>query len=248
MTSGAHGVMPLPAPATVDVLRRTPVYGVNVAGETVTPTGAALAVSLAAGFGVCPAMELTTVGVGAGTADFDAVPNVVKSFIGARNAIVPQIRAPVVLQTNLDDLQPEFVPDVVAACMAAGALDVWTTPVLMKHGRPGITLGALVDTAAERDVAEAILRNTTTLGVRARRSEHRWALSREFRDVEVFGSSVSVKIGRLDGEVVNVKPEHADCVRVAKQAAYSVRAVWSAAFAKAHNDLSMPDKTTSRPG
>jgi uncharacterized protein (TIGR00299 family) protein len=238
MTRGAHGLLPLPAPATVELLRGAKVYGVDAVGETVTPTGAALVTSLASSFGPPPPMTLMSAGSGAGTWDPDHVPNVVRSLIGAPTEAPRRQDGPLILETNLDDLLPEFVPDVFEACLAAGAVDVWTTPALMKRGRPGLTLAALVHAVDEREVAEAILRHTTALGLRVRRTEHRWALTREFRTVEVDGLTVSVKVGLLDDEVVNLKPEHRDCVRVASQLGQSVKAVWAAALAQAHHDIS----------
>jgi uncharacterized protein (TIGR00299 family) protein len=245
VTRGAHGLLPLPAPATVELLRGAMVYGVDAVGETVTPTGAALVASLASSFGPLPPMTLMSAGCGAGTWDPDHVPNVVRSLIGVPAAAPRRHDGPLILETNLDDLLPEFVPDVLDACLAAGAVDVWTTPALMKHGRPGLTLAALVHAADERAVAEAILRHTTTLGLRVRRTEHRWALEREFRTVEVDGLAVSVKVGLLDDEVVNLKPEHRDCVRVAGQLGRSVKAVWAAALAQAHHDISDNEGTRS---
>jgi pyridinium-3,5-bisthiocarboxylic acid mononucleotide nickel chelatase len=242
LTRGAHGLLPLPAPATVDLLRGAKVYGVDAVGETVTPTGAALVASLASRFGPPPPMTLEAVGSGAGTWDPDHVPNVVRSFVGEPAPALIRQESPLILETNLDDLQPEFVPDVIEACLAAGAADVWTTPALMKHGRPGLTLAALVHAADERQVAEAILRHTTTLGLRVRRTEHRWALNREFRTVAVAGLPISIKIGLLDGEVVNIKPEHRDCVRVAGKLGRSVKTVWAAALAQAQRDLPLIDE------
>jgi uncharacterized protein (TIGR00299 family) protein len=245
VTRGAHGLLPLPAPATVELLRGAKVYGVDAVGETVTPTGAALVASLASSFGPAPPMTLMSAGSGAGTWDPDHVPNVVRSLIGAPTEAPPRQDGPLILETNLDDLLPEFVPDVLEACLAAGAVDVWTTPALMKRGRPGLTLAALVHAVDEREVAEAILRHTTALGLRVRRTEHRWALTREFRTVEVDGLTVSVKVGLLDDEVVNLKPEHRDCVRVAGQLGRSVKAVWVAALAQAHHDISENEQTRS---
>jgi uncharacterized protein (TIGR00299 family) protein len=230
VTRSAHGLLPLPAPATVELLRGAVVYGVDAVGETVTPTGAALVASLASSFGPLPPMTLMAAGSGAGTWDPDHVPNVVRSLIGVPAPALTRQDGPLILETNLDDLQPEFVPDVIEACLVAGAADVWTTPASMKHGRPGLTLSALVHAADERPVAEAILRHTTTLGLRVRRTEHRWTLERAFRTVQVGGHPVSVKVGLLDGDVVNVKPEHRDCVRVARETGQSVKAVWMAAL------------------
>lgn len=246
LTRGAHGLLPLPAPATVDLLRGAKVYGVDAVGETVTPTGAALVASLASSFGPPPPMTLAAVGSGAGTWDPDHVPNVVRSFVGEPAPSLVRQEGPLILETNLDDLLPEFVPDVIEACLAAGAADVWTTPALMKHGRPGLTLSALVHAAGERQVAEAILRHTTTLGLRVRRTEHRWALDRELRTVEVGEFPISVKVGLLDGEVVNIKPEHRDCVRVAALLDRSVKSVWAAALSQAHQDISMTDPMRHR--
>ena len=230
VTRAAHGLLPLPAPATVDLLCGAKVYGVDAVGETVTPTGAALVASLASSYSPPPPMTLVAVGSGAGTWDPDHVPNVVRSLVGDPAPALIRQEGPLILETNLDDLQPEFVPDVIEACLAAGAVDVWTTPALMKGGRPGLTLAALVHAADERSVAEAILCHTTTLGLRVRHTEHRWALERTFRTVQIGGHPVSVKVGLLDGDVVNVKPEHRDCVRVARETGRSVKAVWTAAL------------------
>jgi uncharacterized protein (TIGR00299 family) protein len=230
VTRGSHGLLPLPAPATLALLRGAKVYGVDAVGETVTPTGAALVASLASSFGPLPPMTLAATGSGAGTWDPGHVPNIVRSLIGETADPLPRQDGPLILETNLDDLQPEFVPDVIDACLAAGAVDAWTTPAGMKHGRPGITFSALVPPDRERGVAETILRHTTALGLRVRRTEHRWALERVFHAVEVGGHPVNVKVGLLDGEVVNVKPEHRDCVRVAHETGQSVKAVWVAAL------------------
>ena len=232
LVSGAHGLLPLPAPATVELLRGADVCGVAEPGETVTPTGAALVASLASEYGPLPRMKLEVVGTGAGTRDPEHVPNIVRVLIGQRTeAVLSPEEGPLVLETNLDDLLPEFVPDVIEACLAAGAVDVWSTPAGMKHGRPGITLSALVAPTYERAVAETMLRHTTALGLRVRRIEHRWALERKFHAVEVCGHPVNVKLGLMDGEIVNVKPEHRDCVRVARATGQSVKAIWTRALA-----------------
>jgi uncharacterized protein (DUF111 family) len=135
------------------------------------------------------------------------------------------------IETNLDDLSPELVPDAVEACFAAGALDVWATPVQMKKGRPGIVLSALSRPASERSVAETLLRETSTLGVRIAQLR-RWELDRDERVVEVAGERIRVKVGRLNGEVINVAPEHDDCVAVAQRTGRTVKSVWAAAFAE----------------
>jgi pyridinium-3,5-bisthiocarboxylic acid mononucleotide nickel chelatase len=230
----AHGRLPLPAPATLELLTGAPLHGVDVEGELVTPTGAALVAALAASYGPLPAMTLGAVGYGAGARDPAALPNVVRAIVGV--AVPGAATRPVSLvEANLDDLVPELAPDAAAACYAAGALDVWTTPVQMKQGRPGFTLSAVARPAEEAAVAEAILRETSTLGVRVSRLQ-RWELERDWRTVEVAGQPIRVKLGRLDGRVVNVAPEHADCERAARRAGEPVKVMWARALAAAHDD------------
>jgi uncharacterized protein (DUF111 family) len=137
----------------------------------------------------------------------------------------------VVLETNLDDLSPELVPDAVEECFAAGALDVWTTSVQMKKGRPGIVLSVLARPAVEAVLVRAMLEHTSALGVRVRRSR-RYELEREERPVEVSGGTVRVKVGLLDGVVVNVAPEHDDCLAVARATGKPVKVVWAEALTR----------------
>jgi hypothetical protein len=226
----AHGRLPLPAPATLALLDGAPVHGVDIALELVTPTGAALVAAIADEYGPIPAMTLAGTGYGAGTRDLDAVPNVVRVMVGTearRSARVSLIEA------NLDDLLPELAPDAAAACFAAGALDVWTAPVQMKRGRPGFIISALARPEDERAVADAMLRETSTLGVRIARYD-RIELERESRTVEVGGEPVRVKVGKLGGKIVNLAPEHADCERAARILGEPVKTVWARALAAAH--------------
>jgi pyridinium-3,5-bisthiocarboxylic acid mononucleotide nickel chelatase len=227
----AHGRLPLPAPATLALLEGAPLYGVEIETELVTPTGAALVAALAAGYGPLPKITLEAVGYGAGTRDDAELPNVVRAILGAETG--PASRPVSLIETNLDDLLPELVPDAAAACFAAGALDVWTSPAQMKHGRPGFVLSALSRMADEHAVATAMLRETSTLGVRIARLD-RIELERESRTVEVAGEPVRVKVGRLDGQVVNLAPEHADCERAARRSGAPVKTVWAQALAAAH--------------
>jgi len=227
----AHGRLPLPAPATLALLEGAPLYGVEVETELVTPTGAALVAVLAAGYGPLPRLTLETAGYGAGTRDGAERPNVVRAILGT--ATGPPSRPVSLIEANLDDLLPELAPDAAAACFAAGALDVWTTPAQMKHGRPGFVLSALARPGDEQAVATAMLRETSTLGVRIARLD-RIELERERRTVEVAGEPVRVKVGRLDGKVVNLAPEHADCERAARITGAPVKTVWAQALAAAH--------------
>jgi uncharacterized protein (TIGR00299 family) protein len=225
----AHGQLPLPAPAALELLRGAPLEGTFLRTELVTPTGAALVAALAARFGPLPRMTLQGVGYGAGARDLKERPNLVRVIVGTAAS-----RSDVsLIEANLDDLVPELAPDAAAACFEAGALDVWTAPVQMKRGRPGFILSALARPDAERAVVEAMLRETSTLGVRIAHLD-RVELERESRTVEVAGEPVRVKVGRLDGRVVNLAPEHADCERAARITGEPVKTIWARALAAAH--------------
>ncbi|MBA2429658.1 MAG: nickel pincer cofactor biosynthesis protein LarC [Thermoleophilaceae bacterium] len=233
----AHGRLPLPAPAVLELLRGAPVHGSDAGAETVTPTGAALCVALSEGFGDIPPMRLEVVGNGAGARDRGPVPNLVRALVGEPLAAGDggsEGRVSL-LETNLDDVAGELLPDAAAASFAAGALDVWTTPVQMKKGRPGVVLSALVRPERERAVARAMVRETGTLGVRTT-EVRRLELDREWRTVRVGGEAVRVKVGRLDGVQMSVAPEHEDCRRAAERTGRSVRTVWAEALAAASGD------------
>jgi hypothetical protein len=232
----AHGRLPLPAPATLELLRGAPLYGVELDVELVTPTGAAVVAALASAFGPLPPMRLASVGYGAGARELAERPNVTRVLVGDREREPDSAQdgaargEAILIETNLDDLSPQLVPDAVERCFAAGALDVWVSAVQMKKGRPGIVLSALARPADERAVAHAILRETTALGVRVS-PVRRWELERRSVTVEVDGEPVRVKLGILAGEPVNAAPEHDDCVAAARRSGRSVKDVWASALA-----------------
>lgn len=238
LTRASHGVLPLPAPATLGLLAGVPLVGVDTEAELVTPTGAAIATTVVEAFGQLPPLILEGVGYGAGAADFDDRPNVVRVVLGEESGSAltgsdPTGLTPVVLlETNLDDLSPELVPDAVERCFGAGALDVWTVAAQMKKGRPGLVLSALVRPGGEGEVARALLQETTALGVRVHRLD-RYELEREERVVDVAGGSVRVKVGLLDGRIVNVAPEHDDCAELARSTGRAVKSIWAEALARA---------------
>jgi len=231
LVRAAHGVLPLPSPATLELLRGAPLFGAE-GGELVTPTGATLAATYVREWGALPPLVLEQVGYGAGSRDLPDRPNIVRVLLGRPDATTTSAEV-VLLATNLDDLNPELVPDAVERCYAAGALDVWTVPAQMKKGRPGFVLSALARPAVEGAVAAAILEETSALGVRVARLR-RYELEREERIVELQGGRVRVKIGRLQGRIVNIAPEHDDCAAVARATGTSVKSVWAAALAAAH--------------
>jgi uncharacterized protein (TIGR00299 family) protein len=240
LVSAAHGVLPLPAPATLELLRGARLYGVDTDVELVTPTGAALVTALAEDrFGPLPEMVLESIGCGAGARDLPDRPNVVRVLLGTsasdRGSAVSR-RSAVLVECTLDDLPGEIVPDAGAACLQAGALDTWVAPVQMKKGRPGVVLTAVARPEREAAVAEAMLRHTTTLGVRVV-PVVRWELDREQRTVSVDGQPIAVKVGRLGHEVVNVAPEHDDVARAAAALGRPAKAVWAQAWAAAEREL-----------
>jgi uncharacterized protein (DUF111 family) len=188
-------------------------------------------------------MTLHDIGSGAGRRNSEDVPNVTRALVGEPLAAIGHGIVSVI-ETNLDDLLPELVPDAMRACFDAGALDVWTIPAGMKNGRPGIVLSALGRPVDEARIQHAILHHTTALGVRVHRAD-RLELDRSWRTVDVDGHAVRVKLGELDGEIVNAAPEHRDCERVARELGRPTLAVWSAAFSAA-NGTSSPDSATTR--
>ena len=234
---GTHGAMPVPPPAVAELLRGVPSYAgpaTAPAMELCTPTGAALLVSHATAYGPQPAMTVTSIGVGAGSRDPGGHANVLRLLVGegvSTTETGPTSEdGPLVIETNVDDLDPRLWPGVLATLLEAGASDAWLTPILMKKGRPAHTLHALV--AAERAdaVRRAVFRHTSTIGVR---EVHigKSALDREMRTVQVDGHDIAVKLARLDGEVVNAQPEYEDVARVATRTGRPVRDVLAAAVA-----------------
>jgi pyridinium-3,5-bisthiocarboxylic acid mononucleotide nickel chelatase len=230
LVKAAHGVLPLPAPATLGLLEGAPLVGVETEAELVTPTGAAIAVTVVDEWGVLPPLTLERVGYGAGTADLADRPNVVRVVLGT-GAERPRGRV-VLLETNLDDFPSELVPDVAERCYAAGALDIWTVPVQMKKGRPGFVVSVLARPEVESEIARALLEETSALGVRVSRLD-RYELDRREDIVEIDGEPIRVKVGLLDGRVVNLAPEHDDCAALARSTGRSVKSVWAEALARA---------------
>ncbi len=211
-TSGAHGPLPVPPPAVVALLQGAPVLAGPVAQEMTTPTGAAVLASVVASYGPLPPMVLRRSGTGAGGRDSTELANVLRLVLG------DPVEAPgsdaVVLEANVDDLDPRLWPGVLSSLLEAGAHDAWLTPVLMKKGRPAHVLHVLCPPARVAVLQEVALRETTTLGVRSYAVTRR-VLDRAWRTVEVDGRPVRVKLGLLGSEVVNAVPEWEDVAAAA---------------------------------
>ena len=233
---GAHGTMPVPPPAVAELLRGTPSYAGPVAMELCTPTGAALLTSAATSYGPQPPMAVHSIGIGAGGRDPQGHANVLRLFVG-RPLVEPVGTTGVhgtahslVIETNVDDLDPRLWPNVIAALIAAGASDAWLTPIMMKKGRPAHTLSVLVSGDDTDPVRSEIFRQTSTIGVREI-TIGKTALDREMRSVEVAGHTVRVKLALLDGSVVNAQPEYDDVAAAAAATGRPIKDVLAEAVA-----------------
>ncbi len=229
---GTHGS---PAPVTLELLAGFEVRaGAAELEEPVTPTAAAVLAALGEPSAGVPAMRLEALGVGAGSRDPAGVPNVVRVLLGEAASPGAGGRGLLVLEANVDDLSPELVPDAIEALLAAGALDAWTTPIVMKRGRPALQVSALCEPEALEAVRRTFFETTTTLGLRIHAVE-RPELERRIVEVELApgGPLVRVKVGYLEGRAITAKPEHADVAEAAAKLGLPVRAVHERASALA---------------
>lgn len=225
----AHGVIPLPAPATLDVAKGWPVVPARWPGEWVTPTGAALVTALAEA-GPLPAMTPFATGYGAGTKDPPEVANLVRVVIGAAAEATEPHGDAIEIACNLDDVTGQQAADAVDAALAAGALDAWTTAIGMKKGRPGLQLSVLARPVDAERLADLLLRITPTLGVRMRGHTRR-TLDRWFATVDTPYGPIRIKIGGRDGVAWQGWPEHDDVRAAAASAGVPAAEVHRAALA-----------------
>ncbi|PYX68249.1 MAG: nickel pincer cofactor biosynthesis protein LarC [Acidobacteria bacterium] len=215
----AHGTFPVPAPATVELLKGVPVYSSGIEAELVTPTGAAIARTLATRFSAFPEMKIGKSAYGAGSRDFPGHPNVLRLVIGeALPALAAKTKSETVsvLEANLDDLNPQVFGYVMDRLLEEGALDVFGMPVQMKKNRPGTLLTVLCKPEDAEKLAQLIFSETTTLGVR-RREESRQTLARRWESVRIEWGEVRIKIASMNGTVTNYAPEYEDCRRIAAE-------------------------------
>ena len=220
MVRSAHGMLPNPAPAVVELLKGAPTYGREVSVELTTPTGAALLAATATGYGPMPALTIEATGYGAGSREIDGLPNVTQVVLGSPLAATEPAGQPVMLlEANVDDATGETLAHAISTLLDWGALDAWVTPIVMKKGRPAHTVSALADVALAEQVARLLTTETGSLGVRGRLLE-RWPSARSETAVEVEGLPVRIKVspGRA-------KVEHDDAARVAKRTGLPLREV-----------------------
>jgi uncharacterized protein (TIGR00299 family) protein len=230
----AHGTLPNPAPATVELLRGAPTYGTNVPFELTTPTGAALLSALASGWGPMPAMEIMASGFGAGSRELDGLPNAVQVVIGdATSDAVPTSGQPVVLlEANVDDVTGEILAHTIGALLDAGAHDAWVTPIVGKKGRPAHIVAALADPVSLATLRQVLATETGSLGVRAQTLQ-RWPAARDLTEVDIEGYPVRVKHSAR-----RLKAEYEDAALVAARIGVPVREVARRAEEEARRLLS----------
>jgi uncharacterized protein (TIGR00299 family) protein len=227
---GAHGVVPIPGPAVLELLAGVPVVAGPVPAEMCTPTGAALVAARVDAWTTLPPMRVERVGTGAGGRDPAELPNVVRLVLGQPHE--PQPPGPVVLEANIDDLDPRLWPGVLDGLFAAGASDAWLTPILMKKGRPAHTLSVLCRPEAVAGVQSAVFATTSTIGLRVV-PVGKVALERAHAAVEVLGGQVGVKLAVDGGRVVNVSVEFEDVAALARKLGLPVKQALRAATAAA---------------
>ena len=231
-----HGVFPVPAPATADLLRHATIYQKHVQTELVTPTGAAILAAVVNRFGDLSGFAAEKIGYGAGSKQFADFPNCLRVMIGEERAVAAEQKSPgvVVIEANIDDMTPQNFAYATEKLLAAGALDVFTIPIQMKKARPGQLLQVLASSDAVDRLTQVIFRETSTIGIR-RYAVERSVLDREFVEVATEFGNVNIKVSRMDGEVMNAAPEYEDCVRIAQEKNVPLKKVQSLAM-KAYLD------------
>ncbi len=230
----AHGLLAVPAPATTELLAGVPVHTSGVLKELVTPTGAAIATTLASAYGQVPTMTMKAVGYGAGTADLKEKANILRILIGERDGVALGDSSagwdlPVsVIEANVDDMNPQVYGYFAEKALAAGALDVWSTSALMKKSRPGIVITILCEPSNTQRMMDLLFRETTTIGVRTHEAQRK-ILDREFVRVKTEWGDVRIKVSRLAGAIVNAAPEFEDCKKIAESNGVPLKSIIAAA-------------------
>ncbi len=239
-----HGVIPVPAPATAELLRGFPTRQGPVVGEMTTPTAAAILTTLAETFGPMPEIDVASIGYGAGTRDSDKLPNLLRVFVGSPSRC-GSADTVVELSVNLDDCTGEIIAATMEKLLAAGCLDAWATPIVMKKSRPAHQLSVLCATADVNAAEDILLSETTSLGVR-RRTCQRTKLTREFQTVTTQYGPIRIKLGLRDGSILTASPEFDDCQQAAQSHGAPVRAIMDAARAAFSSDGAKPSNRKGR--
>ena len=249
-----HGRLPVPAPATAELIKHVPVYSGDLEGEFVTPTGAAIVTTLCEEFGSMPLMKFDRVGYGAGTRDPKGFPNALRMFVGEleeranRSAILSssqQVETLTIIETNIDDMNPQAYGFVMERAFELGALDVFVVPAQMKKDRPGVLLTVLCNPATADAIIDMLLIQTTTLGVRYYEAKRR-TLERAIETVDTEYGSVRIKVARDGARTLHFQPEYDDCARLAVESGAPLLEVQAAANAAYRNKLKA-ERATGKP-
>jgi len=232
----AHGLYPVPAPATMRLLNGAPIYAGPQKSEMVTPTGALLIAGYATEFGGIPPMRVRQVGYGAGSRDFVGVPNVLRVLVGEADAAAPA-QSVVVIEAEIDDMNPQIFGMLMDTLLAQGALDVFYTAIQMKKSRPGTLVSVVASPELRERLTSTLFRETTTIGVRYREMA-RECLDREVITVQTPLGAIRVKVATRGGEVLNVSPEFDDCVTLARDSGRPVKEIQAMALKTFHETRS----------
>ena len=245
----AHGLLPVPAPGTAELLRGVPVYAGDIDGEFVTPTGAAILTSFSTSFRDLPPVTIDRIGYGAGTRDPKDFPNALRLLLCDSSG--DKVRAPddgvIVVETNIDDMNPQAFGHVMERAFALGALDLFLTPVQMKKDRPGVLITVLCEASKLDAITELLLKETTTLGIRYYEAKRR-VLERTLETVATAFGTARVKVARDGGRTLHFQPEYDDCLRLAESSGVPLIEVQAAASAAYRERLQASDKKSEADG
>lgn len=231
----AHGNLPIPGPAALELLRSAPVKILNIESELVTPTGAGILKTLSMGFGPMPKIKISGIGYGAGSSEIEALPNMLRVIIGSKVPALKEDRV-TVLETNIDDMNPQYFEHVFEELFACGALDVYSTPIQMKKMRPAVKLTAICKPEDLDRLSTVIFRETTTIGIRSYETD-RIKLTRKSVTAKTEYGPVLVKVSSGSGGVLTASPEYDDCLKIARAKKIPLRMVYDKAKETAYENI-----------
>ena len=224
MVKTEHGLLPVPAPATTEMLKGFPSYSSDIEFELATPTGVGIITAMAKASNTIPVMKTNAIGYGAGSKDFSDSPNLLRIMIGEGYSPSEQDSI-TVIESNIDDMNPQFYDHIMNRIFDAGALDVFLTPIIMKKNRPAVKITLLSENDNVNKLADILLKETTSFGLRMYKTE-RIKLEKEIKTVKTEYGSTKVKIGKKNGKIINIAPEYEDCKRIANERGISIREVY----------------------
>jgi len=224
MVKTEHGLLPVPAPATTEMLKGFPSYSSDIEFELATPTGVGIITAMAKASNTIPVMKTNVIGYGAGSKDFSDSPNLLRIMIGEGYSPSEQDSI-TVIESNIDDMNPQFYDHIMNRIFDAGALDVFLTPIIMKKNRPAVKITLLSDNDNVNKLADILLKETTSFGLRIYKTE-RVKLDKEIKAIKTEYGNARVKIGKRNGKIINIAPEYEDCKRIAKEKGIPIREVY----------------------